>query len=172
MTESPTKGSLKAKFEFAANLATILIAVLVLGFIGRSYFSSTRHAGSQISVGAKLNLNSENWGQNGRTIVLAMSTSCHFCTESADFYRRLVQACEARHVRMVAILPQSVSEGNDYLQKLNIRVDEVRQAALREFQIQGTPTVLLVDSRGAVQDVWVGKLPPEKEVEVLKKMQS
>jgi hypothetical protein len=33
--------------------------------------------------------------------------------------------------------------------------------------VSGTPTVLFVDQQAKVTDVWRGKLPPEKEAEVL-----
>jgi hypothetical protein len=48
-----------------------------------------------------------------------------------------------------------------------VTVDEVRQATLTEIEINGTPTLLLLDRSGRVKHVWLGKLPSEKESDVV-----
>jgi hypothetical protein len=48
-----------------------------------------------------------------------------------------------------------------------VTVDEVRQDSLDSIGVTGTPTLILVNREGAVDGVWVGKLPPEGETEVL-----
>jgi thioredoxin-related protein len=36
--------------------------------------------------------------------------------------------------------------------------------------VQGTPTLILVNQDGKVEQSWAGKLPPEQETEVLKRI--
>jgi hypothetical protein len=48
-----------------------------------------------------------------------------------------------------------------------VQVDEVKHANFQSLQIGGTPTLLLVDSNGIVQKVWLGKLSETKEKEVM-----
>lgn len=99
---------------------------------------------------------------------MVLSTNCHFCTESAPFYQRLAQQKAGRgDVRLMAVLPQSVGEAQKYLDDHGISVDEVRQAVPGAAYARGTPTLILVDRTGSVIESWVGKLPPEKEAEVL-----
>jgi len=43
---------------------------------------------------------------------------------------------------------------------------------LQKVGISGTPTILLVDKKGVISDLWVGKLTEEKEAEVLAKLTS
>ena len=38
------------------------------------------------------------------------------------------------------------------------------------LDVQGTPTLLLVNGRGTVQKAWVGQLPPAQEKDVLASM--
>jgi hypothetical protein len=71
----------------------------------------------------------------------------------------------------VAVLPQDVSEGRKYLNELGVPINEVRQSTLESLGVGGTPTLILVDNKGAVTDSWVGKLPPDKESEVLGHLQ-
>jgi len=103
------------------------------------------------------------WSKNEKTLVVAISSSCHFCTESAAFYRDI----RARtRIHTIAVLPQSVNEGRNYLNNLGVQVDEVLQAPLSSIDVSGTPTLILVGRDGTVIRTWLGKLPPELEKEV------
>ncbi|MFN2597666.1 MAG: peroxiredoxin family protein [Pyrinomonadaceae bacterium] len=111
------------------------------------------------------------WAGSGQTLVLAVSDSCHFCSESADFYRRLAQEkAWPGSVRLIAVLPQEVDRGREYLDKLGVSVDQVEQAQLSSIGVRGTPTLLLIDSTGSLKTSWVGKLTPDKEGEVLNRV--
>jgi hypothetical protein len=57
-----------------------------------------------------------------------------------------------------------------YLADLGIAVDDVRQARLTSLGIRGTPTLLLVNKDGVVRSSWVGRLRPEKELEVMARL--
>jgi hypothetical protein len=54
----------------------------------------------------------------------------------------------------------------EYLTKIGVRVDDLKSASLSEIAVTGTPTVLLVDSKGIVRNVWVGKLSQARQSEV------
>ena len=103
---------------------------------------------------------------DGRTLVLAISTRCHFCTESAPFFKKIEKE-RASDLKLVAVLPQPVEEARKYLEGEGVQVDEVRQASLQSIGVAGTPTLLLVDGRGRISDVWRGKLQPVDEEKVI-----
>ncbi len=108
------------------------------------------------------------WAKSEKTLVMALSTTCHFCAESTPFYQKLVgQKTGRSDVRLVAVMPQPVEDARHYLTEHAISVDEVRQASLNSIKVRGTPTLLLVDNGGVVVRSWVGKLPPDKEKEVV-----
>jgi thioredoxin-related protein len=111
------------------------------------------------------------WSRNGRTLVLALSTTCHFCRESGPFYRRLQQEVKGR-VKVLAILPQTESEGAQYLGEAGFNVDQVKQAVLPDIGVHGTPTMMLVDAKGRVTRIWFGKLQQQQEEEVLRTLRS
>jgi hypothetical protein len=106
------------------------------------------------------------WRKNGRTLVLAISTECHFCKDSTPFYRKLEEQV-GKDLKTVAVLPQPVAEAEQYLNGEGVHVDQVEQAAMAGIGVKGTPTMLLVNSAGVVTKVWVGKIQPEREQEVL-----
>jgi hypothetical protein len=106
------------------------------------------------------------WSRNGRTLVLAVSTQCHFCKESTPFYRKL-QEQVGKSLKTVAILPQSVAAAEQYLNGESVHVDQVRQVTLGDIGIRATPTMLLVNGAGVVTKIWVGRIKPEQEQDVL-----
>lgn len=46
-------------------------------------------------------------------------------------------------------------------------IPEVRQAGLDALGVRGTPTLLLINDKGVVIKSWVGRLPIDKEGEVI-----
>jgi len=157
------------KIEVATNIAIIVTAVVIVASFVRNH-QAKNYEPKTIAAGEKLGLPAVNWRASNKSVVLALSTNCHFCNESADFYKKLVNECKRRGVQTVAVLPQPVSESTTHLQSLGISVDQVTQAVLPQIHVNGTPTLLLVDSSGTVNQVWVGKLPSMRENEVFAKL--
>ena len=60
-----------------------------------------------------------------------------------------------------------MDEGRKYLEGQGVQVDDVKQATLNSIGVIGTPTLLLVDGKGTVAQVWEGKLKPDQEGGVL-----
>ena len=125
------------------------------------------------AAGSQISLPGINFSDTDETVVLALSDKCHFCTESAPFYQRLTQELAAsKKVRVVAVFPQEVDAGKKYLDGLKVPITDVAQAALNTFGVRGTPTLMVVDKNGTVQQTWVGKLTPERETEVLSRIKT
>jgi hypothetical protein len=167
--------ALLKRTELLANLAIIGVAILLGVVLTKNYLlpSQTRqpNAPAAIPAGTKLSLSGVDWKANGRTIVLALSTGCHFCTESGPFYQRVAQErAKGNNVRLVAVFPEPVDEGQKYLSKLGVTVDDVKQARLDSIGVVGTPTLIMADDAGAVTESWRGKLPSEKESELLARL--
>jgi thioredoxin-related protein len=171
-------GKLAKSIELATNVAIIIVAVLLSTVLIKNYLlpgvqpnANAPDPPPTIPTGTKVSLQNVNWAENKRTLLMVLSDGCRFCTESADFYKKLAQE-RAKHndVRIVAVLPQEVDAAQAYLNRLGVSVDEVRQSPLNVVGVRGTPTLILVDDKGVVTGSWVGKLPAEKEVEVLNRL--
>jgi len=158
--------------ELTTNIAIITVAILLSIVLVKNYLlpgsKSEPGAPPTVPVGTKISLQDVNWAAKKRTLLMALSDTCRYCTESADFYKKLAQE-RAKHddVRIIAVLPQDVSAAQAYLNKLGFSVDEVRHSPLDAVGVQATPTLILLDDKGVVTASWVGKLPPEKETEVI-----
>jgi len=164
--------NLAKKIETGANGAIIFAVVMIAMLFVRSYTINRTPARHQISVGTKFALPDINWRMKEKNVVFALSTSCHFCSESAAFYQEMSRICKEENIRTIAIFPQPIAAAEEYTRKMGLKFDEVRQASLSELEISGTPTLLLIDSDGSVRNIWVGKLPVETEKEVLAKTRS
>ena len=176
--------SLFRSIEVAANFATlglaVLLAVAILGshFTARAplpaparpktiEFPQPAMAGTDLSK----RLTGVSWEKNGRTLVLALSTHCHFCTESTPFFKR-VRKSLGKDVTLIGVLPEPVPEAESYLKREGVQLDDLRQVTLGQIGVAGTPTMLLVDRHGIVLQEWVGKLDPGRQREFFKTMLS
>ena len=161
------------KIELVANMAIIVVACLLGTVLVKNYLVTKRT--EQTSKSDSQPVNSPNvsaldidWRQSKQTLLLAVSSTCHFCTESAPFYKQV--AMGRGRTRLIAVLPQPVDEGRRYLEQLGVTVDEIRQAPLSSINVRGTPTLMLVNSDGVVIKTWIGMLAAEQQEEVLNKM--
>jgi hypothetical protein len=119
-------------------------------------------------AGSVLALPGVDFATADQTLVFVLSTACHFCSDSAPFYRRLVAATADRgRTALVAVLPQRENEGRAYLSQLGVNIPRVVQRPLASVGTGGTPTLVLVDRRGEVQRVWMGRLPTAAEEDVI-----
>jgi thioredoxin-related protein len=166
--------NLYKRLELLANIAIILVAISLMAVLAKRYiFTSGNQTSEQIqsNVGTKVSQLDIDWSKSDKNLLLVLSNTCHFCTESAPFYQRLVQERTQRDTfRLAAVLPQPVNEGRSYLNGLGVNINEVKQLSPSAIRIRGTPTLLLVNSAGVVTDEWLGKLPPQKENEVLSRL--
>lgn len=173
------------KLEVLANVAVVITSVVLCSVLVKKYFFSqakreapveaskssapSASRGPSIQAGTKLSLPGIDWSKSGHTLLLALSTTCHFCSESAPFYQKLQQQ-KPSDVRIVAVLPQPVEESRNYLTKLGVSVNDVVQSSLGSVGVSGTPTLLLVDNNGSITGSWIGKLSESEAVRVVEQM--
>jgi hypothetical protein len=166
--------NISKKIELVANVAIIVVACLLGVTLVKNYLlpkkpeRTVQAPPENRSVGnptvSSLDID---WKKSKVTLLLVLSTQCHFCTESAPFYRELKKR---DGVHIVAVLPQDLPESKKYLTQLGIGVDEVRQVSLPSIGVEGTPTLLLVDQEGAIKNTWRGKLSRLQESSVLDRL--
>ncbi len=172
---------LAKKVEVAAHIAIIVVALLLGVILVKNYLlprneqqaNAPARPQQLVASGTRLSLPDVDWARNRRTLVAVLSTTCRFCTESASLYQQIAAERSKRDdVKTIALFPQPVADAQQYLNQLGVTVDEIKQVEPSAVNARGTPTLLLVDETGTVKRVWVGKLPPDKEAEVLTQLRS
>lgn len=164
------------RVELVANITIIVVAVLLVGVVADRYFlrpaAHGRPARLQPVIGSKLNVSGMNWSSHPKTLILVLQRGCRFCSESVPFYKRIVASVKDENIRVIAAFPTEVQESTAHLEELGLASVEVRQLSLDSLQTSGTPTLILTDDQGRITAYWLGKLPPDKEAEVLNKLHS
>jgi|SRR5579859_1580759 len=171
--QNQNHSSFMRRLESGLNALLMLACLALIGAIAYTHFGPSRSAqsGPVASLkGEKLRIPGVEWSNSQRTLVLALSTHCHFCTASGDFYKRLQPVAAACGVPIVAVLPQPTDEARSYLLNLGVSLPVVKQAPLASVSVSATPTLMVVNSEGVVTDSWTGQLSAELEKEVLSRL--
>jgi thioredoxin-related protein len=160
---------LSKKLEIAANVAIVAVAIMIAAVMVQRYFwaPAVKPPPEPPKIGSTVSIADYNWNEQPKTLVLALQTGCRYCSESAPFYKRLLEQAQQKHLKVIAVLPQPRQESEEYLQKLGITGLEVKQATLASIKVSGTPTLLFVNAKGEIANAWMGKLAPDKEAEVI-----
>lgn len=154
--------------EIATNLAIIVVAIMLGYLLIQKYFlgENKQPQPTEIVKGTKISLPNVSWQQNKKTLLLVLQKDCHFCSESMPFYKTLVEKSKEKGIQLIAVLPNSREESIQYLKENGVDIQEVKQAQISEINVIGTPTLILVNNQGEVENSWIGQLPLEKENEV------
>jgi hypothetical protein len=164
--------------EFAANLA-IIVAVIVGGIV---WLSRPNTAGplSNTSVtrppetkyiptlGTQIAIPGVDWSAHKATLVVAISTACHYCVASTPFYSEMTHS--AHNAPIVVVMPQQEQDARSFLRKHDITPRSLVSANLASIQVSATPTLLLISSSGMVTKEWVGELTNIQRHEVIESL--
>ena len=159
--------------DVLTNIATIGAACAIIAVVWFRYGPSRQHQGVQppgIETGAHVPIEGIDWKRSQRTVVLVLSTQCHFCTESAGFYREISKRRHPDVLKLVAVFREDVEAGRKFLSDHAIDVDEVLQRPVETTGAKGTPALLLVDAAGNLNKAWMGRVPPTIEQEILEQL--
>jgi len=146
-------------------ISTCALFIANLGF-GEFHRSSSRQPpayrpGDVIKDTGELQLNKSN-----KTLILITASTCHFCSESMPFYRRLSEKAKSAGTRIVAVSAEDINVNREYLLSNSVPVELVASITKSGIVSAGTPTLLLVRSDGKVINSWRGRLdePGERQV--------
>jgi hypothetical protein len=107
------------------------------------------------------------WNSSAWTVILQLSTTCHFCADSMPFYRRLADIRrQPNSIAWVVIGREPAGALQEHLLRERLSVDRVVSGRLEPINFAGTPAIFIVDSQGTVKRAFVGRLSPSDEHEV------
>jgi hypothetical protein len=156
------------RLDLVANVAIIVTSVALLGFLGNTWYES-RYApqspAARALVGRTVQLSGVDFTQKEKTLLIAISSTCHFCKESQPFYRQLAQTQSVR-ANLVAVLPMPQPDAENYVHTSISSSLQAVSAPLDEIGVNNTPTLLLVDRTGKVMKAWIGKLDDASQRQV------
>lgn len=162
------------------NTATVLIfaAIGVLcfkeGYIPLN--SGASSASKRLAVGRNLPaFEKHDWRSHRETLLLALRDGCHYCSESAPFYKRLTELEHSgaiKNFHILAAFPDSQEIVTALLESEKLDLDSVSSVNFGELGVTGTPTAVLVDQSGRVLELWVGELNDIGQQTLIDKLRS
>ncbi len=111
------------------------------------------------------------YSSSDRTLLIAVRSDCRFCRNSLPFYQRIIEERHKRGNRGLQIVfasPGWDTQVKDTLAHDGVAVDGVLFTRLEPLGIPSTPTLLLVDRAGRIQQSWRGELPTSAQGAVLR----
>lgn len=151
---------LRQSLEVSSTIAVIVTACVMLWMLytGRTHLGDNRAAPKTMHVVGDRFDAAEliNFGDAPGALVIWVRSGCRYCTESMDFYRRLV-AAPRRH-RIVVMGSEKADVLDKYVAAHNLHPDAVVSASRKAVRLPATPIVVLVNSSGAIERVWRGRL--------------
>jgi hypothetical protein len=108
-----------------------------------------------------------------RNLVIAVSPDCHFCRQSAPFFRSVVSVGKGRaKLRVYFLFPVNTNDevARLFLANLKTPGGAIVKADFEKLGIAGTPTVTLIDQGAHVVGHWVGLLDTKQQGEVLARL--
>jgi hypothetical protein len=111
----PDQPSATKKLKRVLNYAILSAALLFCGVaVKKLYF--VKPADYKIAPHARLTIKGVDWTKADRTLVLALKKDCRYCTESAQFYRKLVrELANEGNTQVIALFPEKETGGDAYL---------------------------------------------------------
>jgi thioredoxin-related protein len=153
-----------------ANIAVIVAVAVFLFIAARNNFFAPKpqpQANPEKELAGKtISLPGFSFANGHDSLLLVVSTTCHFCQESLPFYKQLSEKVHGK-IDIIAVLPEPENEAKKFLTDAGVQTDHIVKAVPNSIGISGTPTVLLVDSKGKVKNVWLGRLDEDGQKKLL-----
>jgi hypothetical protein len=157
--------------EKIANVFVIIgIAAFLVIAVHNQFWKSNNQPKSQAAMaealrGKTIQVSGLNFPRAKASVLLVISTQCHFCKDSLPFYHVLSGELKGK-ADLLAVLPQSQQESATFLKAAQVDVTQIATAQPAQLGVAGTPTMLLLDPNGKVQEVWVGRLDDSRQAQV------
>jgi hypothetical protein len=157
-------------FPRLLNLLTVIAAAVLISQYWTRLSGHDAVGDNGPPPGSTIAVPGMDWAASERTLILALQVSCPYCKQSMAFYRSLLRTASPATLHIVAILPDTVQESKAYLEGSALPITDIRQINLESLGIAGTPTLLIVNRQGRIEDSWAGKLSRQQEDRVFNRL--
>jgi hypothetical protein len=105
-----------------------------------------------------LSIGGVEFGKSTRTLLLYVTTSCQYCIDSVPFYQDLAIDRDylAGRLKLMIVGSEPIDHLNAFAARYRLRPDQIL-VSRDESRVRVAPTLVLVDERGTIEDVWSGE---------------
>src|SRR6185295_13306637 len=118
-------------FDRVANIAVVVAALVLIVLFTRSYLtdSSPQSYPDPLKRGSVLrNIEGVDLHHSVRTLILALSTTCRYCTQDLSFYKQLLSRINTEpggSIQAIALFPEARDQVDAYLSSHELSVTAV-----------------------------------------------
>ncbi len=163
---------LKSYLETVTSIAVLLVSILIISVFTTSFFVNNPKLQFQSGLQKGYPLTQPQtviYSHSPRTLLIAVNTKCGYCNASIPFYKQLAESQhDNRTTHIVAVSTEPEDVLKQFLSQNQLDITAVPSVNFSDYNIMGTPTLILVNSNGQILDFWTGKLSQETEQQVLK----
>jgi hypothetical protein len=161
----------KRFLDVAGTVACVTIcAILIAGMVNQYVRRKPSGADGRVvkagmRAGQKLPaLPGIDYRQHERSVLLFLDSTCVHCLQSVPTYANLYEATRRKPKSSLALYGAFADgqKGLDVFKERGFMIPSARQVvSLETYRIAATPTIVVVDRSGTVEDFWVGELSGE-----------
>src|SRR6185312_3336557 len=122
-------------------------------------------------AGSHMAVEGVDFSRSPLTLLLISSPTCQYCLASEHFHTKLFDLGRTEHVPIYVAVP-SREKARQYLGLLGVDDVAVKEYAQMNLSASGTPTILAINNRGEIKEVWSGLANPADELNIANLVQS
>lgn len=163
--------SIKSVVETVTNIAILLvIGVFAWVFVIHKPFWKNSSSDDKSLVGEYLSAPAGYvWRDHPKTLLIAIRHDCKYCRASMPFYKKLSELRRQHQLNtaLIAVMPDETSSEKSFLQENGVTLDSLFSEPLDSVKVDGTPTLMMLNSAGRIEQEWIGKMSSKQENEVI-----
>jgi rhodanese-related sulfurtransferase/thioredoxin-related protein len=142
-------------------LANVILAVAVAVFLFTFGWQMVRERLSMVSAsqkGNRIEISGIKFSESDQTLLLVLNKDCKFCQQETPFYHSLSTQARTKRVGFIVAFQDDIEQGRKYLSDGNIVASNIIRVRLDSINVEGTPTLFLLNKDGEIVGKWAGTL--------------
>lgn len=165
----PQKSKFRKWVGIVLNVLIIAFGVGLVGFWTKTYILTSES--KVLKVGDQISHPEVSPGTGKKGLWVFLKSDCIHCTKSAEFYKTISkEIAESSNLYFLTVFSKKDSRRAEYLAEIGMSNVNSVQVSYTDLGIVGTPTIVLMDENGIVEELWRGKLSKRREIELKQKL--
>lgn len=144
--------------EVAVVVVSTAIVVGGIRLFNKSRSPATEQRLPKLEAGSKF----EGSAVGRRGLVVITTGGCTYCLQSRDFHKKLAKQVTDKGL-WLRVLVDNQAASDSLLRELEVPKGSIGEWSTLTHSFVGTPTLALIDERGIVVAIWIGKVPEQTE---------
>ena len=146
--------------DVAVNIVALVVGIVTITYVVHSYQAHQQqpHLLPGITKGMTAPLLSGiDYAKADQTLLLVLRSSCQYCRADIPFYKNAAESArKSGKTQIVTVFEKTDPGARGFLNNNGLELPMIEVANLESLRAHATPTLILVDHKGRVEDFWVG----------------